>query len=436
MKTTPRDPLLKTLETELAERILSLAAFLDAAFLPGKVGNNLISLIQDREIEVFNSDPRQIDLSRFRIGRTLPYLYNYAYNARCIDVDDIDWDDLCSDGIDGVFKDFMAITDNYGVRDGTGNLAENWGSDFNLDPRKQVWNSSPLWEMIFLCDARHKLDFRHSLSITDIALLSGMNEKSVRNALRSEGEHQLISEDGENVKSSEALRWLRGRKSGFRETTFVKFDNDSLPDSLTYVEIPSFIKSRLDKIYGEFNWRFDADEHLGYSGDKLWDITSGRQKISVEDVIVIAKALQVDPAWFSEQVFSAYFPEQMELILYKKQIEFEVITEQQENPFIDVTLTEKGIKNGYIDIPAKFSDFFPQDCFGDRATGKQGNPVELRFGTEVRSSDMRVKSAITISPRARFGGYFNKVIEAKPSDIVRIIKLDERIFELKHMPAS
>lgn len=436
MKTIPPDPLLKTLETELAERILRLAAFLDAAFLPSQVGNNLIKLVQDKEVEVFDSEPNQIDLPRFRIGRTLPYLYNYAHNARCIDVHDLDWGDWMGDGIDSVFKDFLAITDIYGIRVADGNQEPDWGSDFNIDPRKQVWNSSPLWEMIFLGEARHKLDFEEELSIADIALLSGMNEKSVRNALRGEGEHQLVSEDGENVKSSEALRWLRGRKSGFRETTFVKFDNDALPDSLTYVEIPSFIKSRLEKIHGEYSWWCDSDERLGYSGKTLANITTGRQSVPIEDVIVIAKALQVDPAWFSEQVFSAYFPEQMELILYKKSIEFEVITEQQEKPFIDVALTEKGIKNGYIDIPAKFSDFFPKDCFADRATGSQGEPIELRFGTEVRSTDIRVKSAITISPRARFGGYFNKVIEAKPGDIVRIIKLDERVFELKYMPVG
>jgi len=126
----------------------------------------------------------------------------------------------------------------------------------------------------------------------------------------------------------------------------------------------------------------------------------------------------------------------MELILYKKEINFEVVTDEQEKSYIEVNLTEKGIKNGYIDIPEKFSEFFPSDCFSDRATGNQGNPIELRFGNEIRNTDMRVKSSITISPRARFGGYFNKVINAKPGDTLRISKVDNRVFEIKHTPSS
>ncbi len=110
------------------------------------------------------------------------------------------------------------------------------------------------------------------------------------------------------------------------------------------------------------------------------------------------------------------------------------VRDEQEKPFIEVNLTEKVIKNGNTDIPEKLSKFFPPDFFGDRAADKQGNSIELLFGSEVRNTDIRVKSSVTISPRARFGGYFNKVINAKPGDTLRIIKVDDRIFEIKHIP--
>ena len=51
------------------------------------------------------------------------------------------------------------------------------------------------------------------------------------------------------------------------------------------------------------------------------------------------------------------------------------------------------------------------------------HPIELRFGNEIRDTDTRIKSSISISPRARFGGYFNEVINAKPGDMLRIIKV-------------
>jgi hypothetical protein len=264
-----------------------------------------------------------------------------------------------------------------------------------------------------------------------------MNEKSVRNALRDEGENKLHSLDGENIESAEALRWMRGRKSGFRETTFISFDKDKLPENLRYMEIAPFIRERLEKFsdrnVGSFLYA-DAAESLGYSCEQIWSIIDNVDNLPIKDTHRIAKVIKVDPVWFTNQVFSALFPEQMEMILFKKEIEYEDFLDEQERPYIEVNLTDKGIKNGYIDIPEKLSKFFPKDCFGDRATDKQGNPIELRFGSEVRNTDIRVKSSITISPRARFGGYFNKVINAKPGDTLRIIKIDDRIFEIKHIP--
>ncbi|WP_432742905.1 hypothetical protein ABXJ76_18905 [Methylobacter sp. G7] len=435
MSNSTIDPLLKNLQIELADRIIHLAAFIDSAFGTGNanVGDRLIELMGDKGISIYGEEPERIDLNNYRIGRTLSFLYNYAYHARCIQ--GLDWDDWHGDTLDQVFREFLEITDTYGVVTSTRNCAD-WGSSKTSCRSESTWESSPLWEMVKLCDARHDLDFEEEITVSDIALLAGMNEKSVRNALRSEGEHQLVSKDGETVECAEALRWLCSRKSGFRETTFVSFDKEELPESLSYMELAPFIKSRLEKIYGDFDWRVNASDFLGYTEDKLWSIVHDIEKLPIKDTQRIAKAIKVDQVWFTEQVFAALFPEQMELILYKNQIEYEVVPIHQEKPFIEVQLTEKGIKNGYIDIPAKFSEFFPPDCFGDRATGNQGIPIELRFGNEIRSTDMRVKSSITISPRARFGGYLNKVINAKPGDTLRITNVEDRVFEIKHTPSN
>ncbi len=438
MSNSTIDPLLKNLQIELAERILYLAAFIDSAFGIGNsgVGSQLLELMGDSGVSVYGEEPERIDINKYRIGRALPFFYNYAYHARCIQgIQGIEWDDWGIDNLDQVFWEFLELTDTYGVVTSTGNMPD-WGATKSSVRGESIWQSSPLWEMIKLCDARHSLDFEKKITIADIALLANMNEKSVRNALSTESDNKLHSEDGETVTNSEALIWLLDRKSGFRETTFVSFDGEQLPGSLGYMEIAPFIKSRLEKLYetNETSWVEEFERQLGYTRDQIWSIVDDVEKLPIKDTLRIAKAIKVDPVWFTEQVFSALFPQQMELILYKNQIEYEIVIDQQEKPFIEVTLTEKGIKNGYIDIPEKFSDFFPKDCFGDRATGKQGVPIELRFGTEVRSSDMRVKSSITISPRARFGGYFNKVIQAKPGDTLQIIRSDDRIFELKHIP--
>ncbi len=430
------DPLLNKLQIELADRILHFAAFIDSSFGQGNgsIGNRLVELMQNKDISVYSEDPDQIEINKYRIGRALPFFYNYAYHARC--VQGLDWEDdeWRVDSLDQVFREFLEITDNYGIVTSTGN-SPSWGSRKTSCRSESFWESSPLWEMVKLCDARHALDFEEEITASDIAILAGMNEKSVRNALRAEGEHQLHSDDGDIVESAEALRWLSLRKSGFRETVFVTFNQEKLPESLAYMEIAPFIKSRLEKLYGDMNWIEKPSKLLGYSYEQMWLIVDDIEKIPIKDVQRIAKVIKVDHAWFTEQIFTALFPEQMQLILYKKNIEYTIITDELDKPFIEVHLTEKGIKNGYIDIPAKLTDFFPKDCFGDRSKDELGASIELRFGNEVRSTDMRVKSSITISPRARFGGYFNKVINAKPGDTLRIIKVDDRVFEIKHNPS-
>ena len=430
---------LKELERELAERILHLAAFLDNCFdngNGGEFGNNIVKYIDGNTFHLYDEKYDQIDLSKYRIGRSLPYYYDYAYHARCIGGGDSE----LFDGFDGdkyVFKEFLELTDTFGIVTSTGNDSK-WGLMKYLFGEEK-WRNSGLWDLNNLLDARRNLDFGDNVSIADIVLLTNMNEKSVRNALRDEGENKLHSPNGEQIESTEALRWMRGRKSGFRETSFIAFDKDVLPTSLRYIDIAPFIQARLEKFYADSSEKFRYDKAanlLGYSHDQLCAIAENIDKIPIGDTHRIAKVIQVDPAWFTEQVFTALYPEQMELILYKKTINFEVITDEKENPYIEVNLTEKGIKNGYIDIPEKSSGFFPKDSFAERATGTLGNLIELRFGNEVRNTDMRVKSSITISPRARFGGYFNKVINAKPGDTLRIIKVDDRVFEIKHIQSS
>ncbi len=425
---------LKKLERELAERILHLAAFLDTCFgygSGGAFGNNIIKYIDGKTYDLYEEEYDQIDLSKYRIGSRLPYYYDYAYHSKFHQGSNF------LDGMDGeeyFFKEFLELTDTFGIVTSTGGSDAEWG--IMKYAGKEEWRKSALWDVSNLCNARYSLDFGSHVTIDDIVLLTNMNEKSIRNALRDEGENKLQSFNGEYIESTEALRWMRGRKSGFRETTFISFDKEDMPTSLRYIDIAPFIQARLEKFYADNNedFRYDrAAKILGYSHDKIMEITENIDKMPIGDTHRIAKVIQVDPSWFTEQIFTALYPEQMELILYKKQIDYEVVDNENTQPYIEINLTDKGIKNGYIDIPEKFSDFFPKDCFADRSTGKQGNPIELRFGSEIRSTDILIKSSITISPRARFGGYFNKVIHAKAGDTVQIIRVDDRIFELKHI---
>lgn len=432
MKNSSLDKEFIKLQKELSERILHFASFIDASFGDGrgKVGNELLESIETKKMSSYSDMPEDVNLSKYRIGRALPFFYEYAYKACCIE--GIDWTDWNIDNIDVTFREFLEVTDTFAVVSATGNDPD-WGTMKTI--KQDICRKSPLWEMIELCDARHSIDFDDEVLIADIVILSKMNEKSVKNALKLEGDNQLKSEDGIWIKKEEALRWLQERKGGFRETTFVSLDKEMQPQSLRLMELSPFIESRLTKRFenSELGWVEESSKELGYTMEQVINIVNDINTMSVNDCSRIAKLINVDPVWFTEQVFSALFPEQMEMILFKTSIEYSSISEQQDPPYIEVYLSEKGIKNGYIDIPSKYSKFFPQDTFGDRSKDKQGKPIELRFGTEVRNTDIRVKSSITISPRARFGSYLNKVVKAKPGDKIQFLRIDERVYEIKYI---
>lgn len=421
--TSATRPSLEAHQYELAERLLQFGFFLDLClgdFANNNPGHRVLG-INGNEPVISAVAPGELDVQQYRVGRILPFLYDYAYNARRVE-GAIDWREWNSEADERyVFGGFIEMTNVENVRCAS--------AEYNYD----VTNYLPA--MLRLADARQRLDFDEDLSIEDVALLADMNERSVRNALRAEGENQLVSEDGEQVRAADALRWLRGRRGGFRETTVVALDGESLPDVLSYAEIPFFIERRLERLFPLQDSDADdccrptekAAKRLGWAVSKVFAMTRDTANIRPQDCTALAGVLRVDPAWFTEQVMCALFPKQMSLIAFRKEIEE---PDPEEVPsFIEVELTENGIRHGYLDISASLSSFFPADCFGSKGSGKRGKEVELRYAGQARQTDIRIKSSITISPRARFVSYFSKM-NAKAGDVVRVGRIDERTYEL------
>lgn len=419
---------LHALEIELALRLRNLAAFLNMA-LRGAAGNRLLGIQSDDNDFASTLAPEQVDIRRHRIGRTLPLLYDYAYHAHQIQ-GHVDWQDWATDYDDRqLFGEFLELTDTPGVFTSA--------SDYVCGSTWRSSNNSGLQEMLDRADARHRLDTGDALTIKDIAILADMNERSVRNALRAEGENRLVSLDGEQVENHDALRWLRTRRGGFKETIVTVFQDDDVPDCLSYGQIGPFIGHRISKLFpvseddlltAPSSWT-QASRKLQWPVERLHAIAEDIGNIEIDECRPLARVLRVDPAWFTEQVLCALHPKEMELVLFRKEFEStpEVTTQ---NAYIDVPLTPKGIKNGYLDIPASLATFFPSDCFGGRGEMERGAEIELRFGGTARMTDMRIKSSVTISPRARFISYFNSTLKAKAGDVMRIVRIDERIYAL------
>lgn len=76
---------------------------------------------------------------------------------------------------------------------------------------------------------------------------------------------------------------------------------------------------------------------------------------------------------------------------------------------ITVNLTDAGIRNGYIDIPASQRAFFPCDCLGGRGKNDRGKEIKILFDGQEFLTDIRIKSGAWISPRTRFYAVFKRL---------------------------
>lgn len=296
-----------------------------------------------------------------------------------------------------------------------------------------------LHQVVKLAKARHQLDSERYVELGNIALLAGMNERSVRNALHAKGDGHLIATRGAAgelvVEKLEALRWLR-RGHGFIETRRIGSPMGELPEKLERDEIMPYLRERLRLIFPNQDRMYEqAASNLGVTADHLRGLFCGDiEEFSPEHCPMIADILLVDTQWLTTQVMRARFPEAM------KQIEpaHPATASLQFSPFneeagtLDVVLTDAGIRNGYLDIESRYADrFFPADSFGGRGGDEKAAEIVLHHDQKKSPymTDLRVKSKALVSPRKRFNGYFS-AHAAKAGDVVRIKRLGERSYEL------
>ena len=233
--------------------------------------------------------PDNLDVHQFPIGQDIPVYYEYAFEARIPAGCDIE---------------------NWGNEDGFKMLEEFIG----------ISASGPVYDMIQLVNARHALDNGDRLSIKQIALLAGMTEKSVRNAIYASRGNRLEGTSSDKsdtlVENHEAKCWLKGRRS-FRETTFANFDKQQ-PKSLSHAEISKYISEIVHLQYcdehGE-DYVARAAKQLGWVNgeERLFAIMKNTSAINPKDCEDLANLIKVDAAWFTEQVMRALFPRQIEL---------------------------------------------------------------------------------------------------------------------------
>lgn len=272
------------------------------------------------------------------------------------------------------------------------------------------------------------------------------------NALSAGGEGGLQAGPDGRIPNGEALRWLHGRR-GFVATQRRELPSDprELPDSLDAVEIPPFVYRRLTQLWtpvadeehdrqwvnnmGHAGWIGAAAMACGLPMERLESAVRLPLDIRPNECDRLAKALRVDRVWLTHQVMVALFPDQVGMLLNPTTWQSDDAPADVVNvtSSVTVTLTDKMLAHGYIDLPISAKSLFPEDCFGSRTEGDEGSQVELVYGVHRSQSDIRIKSSKTISPRRRFTAWLNTELGARPGDRIRIEKSGEREFTLTHI---
>lgn len=446
-KEVRQKPTLKQIQRELKGTFAAIGVLLNECFYRDS-GSNLLGISEEHVKENrLRGAMEEVNLDKTVIGRYLPIYYTYAYEGRVIpgyENEVQNWDTNIE-----LLSDFMHI------------FASDW-SYFDLcldvvgiDNQTDV---GYLRDMIDRVRARNALDNGDSLDISDLAILAEMNERSVKNALTTDGHSRLVADKNGKVENTEARRWLKDRR-GFIPTSKQEFPENlsETPDQLDALEIPAFVRYRIAKRFEKnflvnvalemassptYDQAFleysdlisQVAEEAGLTPQTIQDAMQQPLRIKPEDCVAIAKVILVDPVWLTMQVLRALFPTPMDMVLNPSHYSSKSVSAEIEGNSVDVILSKAMIDHGYLDIPSHVKSIFPEDCFGTRKKDNTGKTVELFYGGRVEETDIRIKSENTISPRKRFNAWFQKELAAAPGDRIRITRTSERTYELTHVP--
>ncbi len=225
-------PNLTSLQSELAGLFAGIAVLFDDCYIASS-GQRMLGIPDSGMVGDYID---HVDVAA-RIGKMLPVWAQYAY------------DGVVTAGYDG--RDFDIHDDGplERLRDMLGLLRTNDGYFEDCLCRAGVPKADQakggLAELVDRIEARATLDEGNSLTLAQLAVLAEMNERSVRNALNTEGESRLqLQPDGE-VSNEEARRWLAGRRFQAHAAPRLAAQADADAGLAAAGRFPSFVRSRM-----------------------------------------------------------------------------------------------------------------------------------------------------------------------------------------------
>lgn len=166
-----------------------------------------------------------------------------------------------------------------------------------------------------LSKARQNLDFGEDLTIKEIALLTSVDERTIRNSASSKDENSLnIEKSGAStiIKNSEAIRWL-SRRPDFKQTQYIENGIANSPryftDELGFGNFIAFKRNEL-KLTHE-----SVAETVNVDLDIIVDLEKGIDRININQVKKLAATLEEDTTVFFKDYMRIFHLEELANLL-------------------------------------------------------------------------------------------------------------------------
>lgn len=174
-------------------------------------------------------------------------------------------------------------------------------------------NEGPVieWDNITAqADGRFALDEGSLLPINKLALLAGVDVRTVRNAISS-GDLISTKSDGDiYIENASARKWLSGRR-GFKPTVMLNRGAINLDEVTGPAEFGAFLAAQRTKIGLDSGESKLAVFHPSVDSRAIMEIESGVFKLPIDTVFPIADFYQIDRKDFLSCVMRVFFGEQL-----------------------------------------------------------------------------------------------------------------------------
>lgn len=177
-------------------------------------------------------------------------------------------------------------------------------------------NESPAdeWQHITAqADGRFALDDGEYILLDKLALLAGVDIRTVRNAI-SAGELVANKDDeGTFIENTSARNWLSGRR-GFKPTVNLNGGLDELREVSSPAEFGAFLVAQRKKVGLEGDEKKLAVFHPSVDARAMFEIETGVFKLPIDTVFPIADFYQLDRKEFLSCVMRVFFGEQLSVL--------------------------------------------------------------------------------------------------------------------------